>query len=323
MNSQPSSTPIPASAPSGDKGIQAGKIWLNGQLVAQEEARVSVLSHALHYGSSVFEGIRAYRTGRGPAIFRLAEHTRRLMESAHILRMPVPYTEEEVNEAIKAVIRENGYQECYIRPLVFRGGASLGVNPLPCPVEMMVAAWHWGAYLGDEALRSGAKLVTSSWIRSPGNVLPTKAKAGGNYVNSSLAKADAVSAGFDEAILLDAQGYVAEGSGENLFFLKNSVLYAIAHSVTLVGITRDSIVHVARDLGYEVKAVMATRDELYTADEVFMTGTAAEVSPISSIDFRPIGTGQAGEVTLEIRRRYLDIVSGRDPNYDHWLTYVN
>ncbi|PYE52869.1 branched-chain amino acid transaminase [Deinococcus yavapaiensis] len=306
----------------GDKGIQAGKIWFNGQLVPQEEAKVSVLSHALHYGSSVFEGIRAYKTDRGPAVFRLDEHTERLIHSALILRMPVPYTPDEINEAIKAVIRENAYDECYIRPLVFRGGATLGVNPLPCPVEMMVAAWKWGAYLGEDAVREGAKLVTSSWVRSPGNVMPTKSKAGGNYVNSSLAKADAVSAGFDEAVLLDAQGYVAEGSGENIFFLKGGKLHAIAHSVTLIGITRDTIFHVARDMGFDVVPVMATRDELYTADEVFMTGTAAEVTPIGSIDFRPIGTGKAGEVSLEIRRRYLDIVTGKNEKYDHWLTYV-
>jgi len=317
---------VPTSTPhvtaGGDKGIQAGLIWLNGALVPQEEAKVSVLAHALHYGSSVFEGIRAYATPQGPAVFRLPEHTRRLIESAHILRMPIPYTAEDINEAVKAVIRENGYEACYIRPLVFRGGSTLGVNPLPCPVEMMVAAWRWGSYLGDEAVQQGAKLVTSSWVRSPGNVLPTKSKAGGNYVNSALAKADAVSAGFDEAILLDAQGYVAEGSGENIFFLKNGRLYAIAHSVTLVGITRDSVMHIARDMGYDVEPVMATRDELYTADEVFMTGTAAEVTPISSIDFRPIGTGKAGEVTLEIRRRYLDVVSGRNEKYQHWLTHV-
>ncbi|MBB6099594.1 branched-chain amino acid aminotransferase [Deinobacterium chartae] len=306
----------------GDKGIQAGIVWFNGQFVPQEEARVSVLAHALHYGSSVFEGVRAYRTERGPAVFRLKEHTERLIHSAHILRMPVPYAFEEINEAILEVIRRNGYEECYIRPLVFRGGQSLGVNPLPCPVEAMVAAWYWGAYLGEEAIEQGAKLVTSSWIRSPGNVMPTKSKAGGNYVNSSLAKADAVSAGFDEALLLDAQGYVAEGSGENIFFVRHGVLHVIAHSVTLTGITRDTILHIARDMNLEVRTVMATRDELYTADEVFMTGTAAEVTPISSIDFRAIGKGTAGEITKEIRARYLEIVTGKNPRYDHWLTYV-
>ena len=314
------STPVKAG---GDRGIQAGRIWFNGTLVPQEEAKVSVLAHALHYGSSVFEGIRAYATERGPAVFRLREHTRRLFQSAHIVRMPIPYAEDQIDEAVKSVVRENGYPSCYIRPLVFRGGATLGVNPLPCPVEVMVAAWEWGSYLGDEAVEQGAKLVTSSWVRSPGHVLPTKSKAGGNYVNSSLAKADAVSAGFDEAILLDAQGYVAEGSGENIFFVRSGTLHVIAHSVTLIGITRDSVIAIARDMGLEVVPTMATRDELYTADEVFMTGTAAEVTPISSIDFRPIGTGRAGEITLEIRRRYLDVVSGRNPKYDHWLTYVD
>lgn len=306
----------------GDKGIQAGQIWFNGQLVPQEAAKISVLAHALHYGSSVFEGVRAYATDQGPAIFRLQEHTNRLIESAKIIRMPVPYSTDELNEAIKSVVRENNYESCYIRPLVFRGGQSLGVNPLPCPVEVMVAAWHWGAYLGDEAVNKGARLVTSSWMRSPGNVMPTKSKAGGNYVNSSLAKADAISMGFDEALLLDTQGYVAEGSGENVFFIKQGVLHVIAHSVTLTGITRDSVLHIARDMGLEIRTVMATRDELYTADEVFMTGTAAEVTPIASIDYRDIGSGTAGPIAKEIRSRYLDIVTGKNPAYAHWLTYV-
>ena len=303
-------------------GIQAGLIWLNGKLVPQEEAKVSVLAHALHYGSSVFEGIRAYATERGAAVYRLQEHTERLFNSAKIIRMPLPYNLDEINAAVISVVKENRYDACYIRPLAFRGGESLGLNPLPCPVEVMVAAWKWGTYLGDEAIEKGAKLVTSSWARSPGNVLPTKSKAGGNYINSSLAKADAISAGFDEAIMLDKEGYVSEGSGENIFFIKGKKLYAIAHSVTLTGITRDSIFHVARDMGLEVQEVMATRDELYTADEVFMTGTAAEVSPISSIDFREIGTGRAGDITREIRGRYMDIVTGKNPKYDHWLTYV-
>ena len=304
-------------------GIQAGLIWLNGKLVPQEEAKISVLSHALHYGSSVFEGVRAYATEQGPAVYRLPEHTERLFNSAKIIRMPIPYTPEEINRAILSVVKENGYDSCYIRPLAFRGGETLGLNPLPCPVEVMVAAWRWGTYLGDEAIEKGAKLVTSSWARSPGNVLPTKSKAGGNYINSSLAKADAISAGFDEALMLDKEGYVSEGSGENIFFIRGKKLYAIAHSVTLTGITRDSIFHIAEDMGLEVREVMATRDELYVADEVFMTGTAAEVSPISSIDFREIGKGTAGEITREIRSRYMDIVSGKNPKYSHWLTHLD
>ncbi|MGQ9735751.1 MAG: branched-chain amino acid transaminase [Thermaceae bacterium] len=308
---------------SGDTRMKAGLIWFNGKMLPQEEAKVSVLSHALHYGTSVFEGLRAYETPKGPAIFRLKEHVDRFFHSAKVLRMELPFSREELMEAIKRVVRENGYKSCYIRPLAWMGAKSLGVNPLPNnPAEVMVAAWEWGTYLGEEAVRKGARLITSSWARFPANVLPGKAKIGGNYVNSALAKMEAVSAGADEALLLDEEGFVAEGSGENVFFVRNGVIYAIEHSVNLEGITRDSVIRIARDLGYEVREVRATRDQLYMADEVFITGTAAEVTPVAMLDWRPIGTGMAGEVTLRIRQVYLEAARGLRPEYEDWLTYV-
>lgn len=308
----------------GDTRIHAGKIWLNGALVPQEEAKVSVLAHALHYGTSIFEGIRAYATEEGPAIFRLEEHVERFFHSAQILRLEIPFTPKQVADAIVETVRANGWKSCYIRPLAWFGATSLGVNPLPNnPADVMVASWEWGAYLGEEAVRKGAKLVTSSWRRFPGDVMPGKAKAGGNYVNSALAKMDALAAGADEALLLDKEGYVAEGSGENLFYVKDGVIYAIEHSVNLPGITRESVIEIARDLGHTVKeAYRVTREVLYTADEVFMTGTAAEVTPVSMIDHRPIGSGSAGELSMQLRKVYLEAVTGKRPEYRKWLTFV-
>ncbi len=293
----------------GDSKMKAGLIWFNGQLVPQEEAKVSVLTHALHYGTSIFEGIRAYETPKGPAIFRLHEHTERLFHSAKVMMFEMPYTPEQINQAILEVIRANGYKSCYIRPLAWMGAHTLGVNPLPNnPAEVMIAAWEWGTYLGDEAVRKGARLITSSWARFPANVMPGKAKGGGNYVNSAL--------------LLDKEGFVAEGSGENIFFLRGNTLYVIEHSVNLMGITRDSVMVIARDMGYEVREVRATRDQLYMADEMFMVGTAAEVTPISYLDHRAIGTGKAGEHTMKLRAAYMDAVQGKNPKYESWLTYV-
>ena len=315
--------PVVKASAGGDQGINAGQIWFNGKIVPQEEAQVSVLTHALHYGTSVFEGIRAYSTSRGPAIFRLQEHTQRLFDSALILRMPVPFSQDEINQAILDTVRVNNWPACYVRPLIWRGGQTLGVNPLPCPVQAMVATWEWGAYLGEDAINQGARLVTSAWVRLPANAMPGKAKAGGNYVNSVLARMDAVSAGFDEALLLDQSGFVAEGTGENIFFLKKGVLHVISHSVNLEGITRASVMQIARDMGLEVQEVMATRDQLYAAEEIFMTGTAAEVTPVSEIDYRPIGSGKAGPISLDLRQRYLKAVTGQDTRYEHWLTYVN
>lgn len=301
---------------------QTNYIWFDGKLVPQEEAKTSVLSHALHYGSSVFEGIRAYETSKGPAIFRLEEHTKRLLESALIFGMKVTLTAKEINHAIIETIKKNNFKACYIRPLFWYGGESLGVWPQGNKVHFMVATLPWGTYLGDEAVRKGAKLITSSWRRSPGDVLPTKAKIGGNYVNSVLANQEAKANGFDEALLLDKEGFVAEGSGENIFFINENVLYPIVHSINLRGITRDSIIKIAESMGITVQLTTATRDELYTADEVFMVGTAAEVTPIASIDNRPIGKGVAGNFSLKLREAYLDVVMGKVAKFDNWLTYV-
>lgn len=305
-----------------DAGV-SNLIWFDGKLVPAEEAKVSVLSHALHYGTSVFEGIRAYETDAGAAVFRLREHSQRLLDSAKIIGMKTNLTVEEIDSAIVETIRANGHASCYIRPLLWYGAETLGVNPGKNPVHFMVATLPWGAYLGDEAVRKGARLMTSSWRRSAPDILPTKAKAGGNYINSVLANSEARNNGYDEALLLDPQGFVAEGSGENIFFLKDGVLYAVAHSVNLRGITRDSVIRIAEWQGASVEATMVTRDELYIADEVFMTGTAAEVTPIASIDDRDIGAGVAGEFSLALRQTYLDVVSGRVPEFRHWLRFVN
>ena len=318
MSAQSSTSTAPATTSS----MNAGVIWLDGRIVPEAEATVSVLTHALHYGTSVFEGIRAYETERGAAVFRLREHSQRLLESAKILGMPTSWSVEEIDQAILDTIRANERRSCYIRPLVWYGAESLGVNPGRNTLHLMVATLPWGIYLGDDAVRKGAALLTSSWRRSSGDILPTKAKAGGNYVNSVLANAEARELGFDEALLLDKEGFVAEGSGENIFFLKGDTLYAIAHSVNLRGITRDTVITLARDMGTKVESTMATRDELYTADEVFMVGTAAEVTPIASIDKRPIGDGVAGPFALAMRERYLEVVSGKLPAYHHWLTFV-
>jgi len=304
-------------------GMDAGYIYFDGELVPQEEAKVSVLTHAMHYGSSVFEGIRAYETERGAAVFRLNEHSQRLRDSAKILSMPAPLSVEEINEAILATIRKNERRSCYIRPLFWYGAESLGVSPAKNKVHFMVATLPWGIYLGEEAVRKGAKLMTSSWRRSPGDVMATKSKAGGNYVNSVLANTEAKDNGFDEALLLDQNGFVAEGSGENIFMVRDGVLHPIAHSVNLRGITRDSVIQLAKWMGTPVEATMATRDELYTADEVFMVGTAAEVTPIASIDRRPIGEGVAGPYALKMRQTYLDAAAGKLPEFEDWLTYVD
>lgn len=304
--------------------IKAGKIWFNGEIVPQEEAKVSVLSHGLHYGTSAFEGLRAYETAKGAAIFRLDEHVERLFHSAKVLRMEIPYSFAEIKNAIADTVRVNGYKSCYIRPLVWLGDNALGLNPFPNnPANVMVAAWEWGTYLGDEAVSKGAKLVSSSWARFPANVMPGKAKIGGNYINSIMAKMEAISAGADEALLLDTQGFVAEGSGENIFFIHQGTIYAIEHSVNLMGITRDSAIRIARDLGYEVREVRATRDRLYMADEVFLVGTAAEITPVSTIDWRTIGTGTAGAIALELRKVYLEAARGERPEYEQWLTYLS
>lgn len=303
-------------------GLGAGLIWFDGAMVPEAEAKVSVLTHALHYGTSVFEGIRAYATDRGAAVFRLREHSQRLLDSAKILGMKPSWTVDVIDRAIVDTVKANERPSCYIRPLIWYGPESLGINPARNQLHFMVATLPWGVYLGEEAVRKGARLMTSSWRRSSGDIMPTKSKAGGNYVNSVLANSEARDNGFDEALLLDKEGFVAEGSGENIFFLKGGTLYAIAHSVNLRGITRDTVIQLAKDMGTPFETTMAVRDELYTADEVFMVGTAAEVTPIASIDRRPIGAGVAGPYSLAMRERYLEATAGKLPEYQRWLTYV-
>lgn len=298
-------------------------IWFNGELVAWEKATVHVMTHALHYGSSVFEGIRCYSTPKGPAIFRLAPHTRRLIDSAKIYRMELPYSAEQINEACKAVVRENGLKSAYLRPLAWRGYGELGVFPLKNPVEVMVAAIEWGAYLGAEALENGVNVGVSSWNRVAPNTLPAMAKAGGNYLSSQQIVMEAVRHGYAEGIALDVSGNLSEGSGENLFVIRDGAIFTPPITAALLpGITRDSVITLAREHGYEVREQNLPREVLYVADELFFTGTAAEVTPIRELDRVEIGRGSRGPVTEKIQSAFFDIVNGRNPKYAEWLTKV-
>ena len=300
-----------------------GKIWLDGQLVDWREAKVHVLTHTLHYGCGVFEGVRAYNTANGTAIFRLQDHTDRLFNSAKILRMKVPFSKDEVNEAQIAAIRENKLESGYIRPLIWIGSEKLGVSPKGNQIHVMAAAWAWGAYLGEDGLKRGIRVKTSSYTRHHVNITMSQAKAVSNYTNSILANTEATDDGYDEALLLDASGFVSEGSGENVFIVKNGVLYTPDLSAgALNGITRNTIFHIAKDLGLEVVQKRITRDEVYIADEAFFTGTAAEVTPIRELDRVEIGIGSRGPITEKIQNAFFDIVNGRNPKYAHWLTKV-
>ena len=299
-----------------------GKIWFNGQLIEWRDAKTHVLTHTLHYGMGVFEGVRAYETAEGPAIFRLQEHTKRLFNSAKILGMKLPYTQDEINQAHIDVVKANNLHSCYFRPMAYYGAAKLGVAPKADDVQVILAAWPWGAYLGEEGMKRGIRVRVSSFTRHHPNIHMIKAKANGNYLNSILANTEATRDGYDEAILLDAQGYVAEGSGENIFVVNEGRLYTPALDVALDGITRKSVIAIAEEMGLSVIEKRITRDELYAADEVFFTGTAAEVTPIREIDNREIGIGERGPITTEIQQRYFDIVEGKNPAYRHWLTYV-
>ena len=299
-----------------------GKIWFNGQLIEWRDAKTHVLTHTLHYGMGVFEGVRAYETAEGPAIFRLQEHTKRLFNSAKILGMKLPYTQDEINQAHIDVVKANNLHSCYFRPMAYYGAAKLGVAPQADDVQVILAAWPWGAYLGEEGMKRGIRVRVSSFTRHHPNIHMIKAKANGNYLNSILANTEATRDGYDEAILLDAQGYVAEGSGENIFVVNEGRLYTPALDVALDGITRKSVIAIAEEMGLPVIEKRITRDELYAADEVFFTGTAAEVTPIREIDNREIGIGERGPITTEIQQRYFDIVEGKNPAYRHWLTYV-
>jgi branched-chain amino acid aminotransferase len=300
-----------------------GKIWIDGTLVDWREAKIHVLSHTLHYGCGVFEGVRAYDTVDGTAIFRLEEHTERLFNSAKILRMKIPFSKEEINEAHKTVVRENKLASCYIRPLSWIGSEKLGVSPKGNTIHAMVAAWAWGAYLGDEGMKRGIRVKTSSFTRHHVNITMTQAKAVSNYSNSILANMEATEDGYDEALLLDASGFVSEGAGENVFVVKGGVIYTPDLSAgALNGITRNTILHIAKDLGIEVVQKRITRDEVYIADEAFFTGTAAEVTPIRELDRIEIGAGSRGPVTEKVQAAFFDIVNGRNPKYAHWLTKV-
>ena len=300
-----------------------GTIWMDGQLIDWRDAKVHVLTHTLHYGCGAFEGVRAYQTDKGTAIFRLQEHTQRLFNSAKILRMQIPFSQEQLNEAHKQVLRENKLSSAYIRPLVWIGSEKLGVSPKGNTVHAMIAAWTWGAYLGEDGLNKGIRIKTSSYTRHHVNITMTQAKTVSNYTNSILANMEATDDGYDEALLLDSSGFVSEGAGENLFLVKDGVVYTPDLSAgALNGITRNTVLHICKDLGLEVVQKRITRDECYIADEMFFTGTAAEVTPIREMDRIQIGQGARGPITANIQSAFFDIVNGRNPKYAHWLTLV-
>ena len=299
------------------------KIWMNGRLVDIADAKIHVLTHALHYGSGMFEGIRCYQTKQGPAIFRLNEHLRRLYDSAKIYRMEIPYSLDDFKRVCVDVVRANEFEDCYLRPLVYRGFHSLGVYPGSCPVDVMVAAWKWGKYLGAEALEQGVDVCVSSWNRMAPNTFPALAKATGNYMNSILIRQEAQIDGYAEGIALDVQGYVSEGSGENIFVVRDGrILTPPLGASVLAGITRDTIIRLSRDLGYEVCETLIPREALYIADEVFFTGTAAEVTPVRSIDRIAIGAGHRGPVTERVQKEYFAYIAGDVPDRYNWLTPV-
>ena len=299
------------------------KVWLDGKFVEWKDANISVLSHVVHYGTSVFEGIRAYSNENGTAVYRLEEHVQRLFDSAKIYKMDIPFTQEEIAEAILETLRVNDLEGCYIRPIVFRGYGELGVNPLGGPVTVAIAAWEWGSYLGEEGMANGVDIGVSSWRKPAPDTFPTLAKCGANYMNSQLAKLEALDNGFDEAIMLDYEGHVSEGSGENIFLVEGDKLYTPSMSSSnLKGITRDSVMTLARDLGYEVIEETISRERLYIADEVFFTGTAAEVTPIRSIDHRTIGIGRRGPVSEKLQKTFFDIVEAKAEDKYGWLTYI-
>lgn len=300
-----------------------GKIWMDGELVDWRDAKIHVLTHTLHYGCGAFEGVRAYNTAKGTAIFRLREHTERLFNSAKILRMKIPFSQDLLMDAQRLVVRENKLESCYLRPLVWIGSEKLGVSPKGNKIHVMVAAWPWGAYLGEEGLKRGIRVKTSSYTRHHVNITMTQAKAVSNYTNSILANMEALDDGYDEAMLLDASGFVSEGAGENVFVIKDGKVYTPDLSAgALNGITRNTIFAICRDLGLELKEKRITRDEVYIADEAFFTGTAAEVTPIRELDRIEIGSGSRGPVTEKIQAAFFDIVNGRNPKYAEWLTPV-
>jgi len=299
-----------------------GWIWFDGQMVPWRQATIHVLTHSLHYGMAVFEGVRAYHTAQGTAVFRLPEHTRRLFNSAKIFQIDIPFSPQELVEAQRSVVRENQLDSCYIRPLVWVGSEKLGVSKAGNKIHVAIAAWPWGAYLGEEGLRRGIRVKTSSYARHHVNVSMVRAKASGYYINSILANAEVTAHGYDEALLLDTDGYVSEGAGENVFMVRDGVLYTPDLASCLDGITRNAVITLAQDLGIEVREKRMTRDEMVCADELFFTGTAAEVTPIRELDDRRIGEGARGPVTERLQSLFFDVVNGRAERYAHWLTPV-
>ena len=298
------------------------KIWMDGELVDWDKAQIHVLTHTLHYGCGVFEGVRAYETSEGPAIFRLRDHTERLFNSAKIFMIDIPFTVDEIIEATRETVRVNGLPSCYIRPIVYLGYGEMGLNPLPSPVQVSIAVWPWGAYLGDDGVANGVRMKVSSWQRHSPNAMPPAAKGTGMYINSSMAKIEALKSGYDEAILLSPQGYVSECTGENIFLVRDGVISTPPTAAgALEGITQDTVATIARDFGYEVHPTNILRSDLYTCDEAFLTGTAAEVVPIRSVDDREIG--EPGPITRKIQETYAATVRGQVESYRGWLDYVN
>lgn len=298
------------------------KIWMDGRFVNWDDAKIHIMTHTLHYGLGAFEGIRCYNTPKGPAIFKLDAHVKRLFQTAHIFLMDIPFTEDEIKKAIIDTIKANKLKECYIRPLVYIGCGAMGLYPKGNPINVAIAAWPWGAYLGEEGIEKGIRVKVSSFIRNHVNSNMSRGKVSGYYINSQIAKKEAVSCGYDEALLLDTEGYVSEGSGENIFIARNGVLKTTPLTSILEGITRDSIITIAKDLKIEVREERFTRDEVYIADEAFFTGTAAEVTPIRELDGRTIGDGKKGKITKKLQSIFFDIVRGRNKKYAKWLTLV-
>lgn len=302
---------------------EAEKIWYDGKMVAWKDATTHVLSHSLHYGNAIFEGVRAYKLEKGYGIFRLHTHTKRLFNSAKACLIDIPFSQDEINKAHIDIIKENTFSDnVYIRPLVFLGYGKMGVSHIGCPVNVIVAAWQWGAYMGEEALENGIKVKISSWAKPGANTMMAKAKASANYFNSQMAGYDAVVAGYDEALLLDPQGYIAEGPGECFFIVRDNVIITPPNDTSLESITQDTVIEIAKDLGYEVRRERITRDHAYTSDEAFFTGTAAEVTPITNIDNRKIGTGKRGPVAKKLQEAYFEAVTGRNEKYKKHITIV-
>ena len=299
-----------------------GKIWKDGHMIDWRDATLHVLTHSLHYGMAIFEGVRAYKTPQGTAIFRLKEHTQRLFNSAKIFQMVIPYDMETIMAAQREVVRTNNLESCYLRPLAWIGSEKMGVSARGNTIHVSIAAWPWGAYLGEDGLARGIRVKTSSFNRHHVNVSMVRAKASGYYINSILANQEVTADGYDEALLLDTDGYVSEGAGENVFIVKNGKIYTPDLASCLDGITRDSVLTMARDLGIEIIEKRITRDEMYCADEAFFTGTAAEVTPIRELDNREIGSGSRGPITEKLQSLFFDVVAGKAPQYNHWLTLV-